>query len=534
MECIHVRINEEGTLRNQRYAFGNRFTLITELLQNGRRAGATVIEISHDPASQTLRVIDDGHGIDDFSKLLIFNESGWDEAVQAEEHPFGAGFSRCLYASTRCIVTSRGKRIDFDTASALSKAPIAVEEIGDDRIPGTRIELHGVDLPDLESRIEDLCKGFAVPIEFNGKPVARPHALGELCSVSTPIGDIHLAGAHSGRFASTIEVYLQGLRVMKLPNYVHFKSEVPDVVHLDSKEFLARLPDRDILIDADVQAHKIREHIRMAWRDTLVLRKAQLTPSEFVADFFKVMDHHKHLDLLNDVDALPRSLCRRVIQYPVQSLDLRLPYVQQLPQTLLRKQIEDGQFKLVKLSSLNGDNCAKWMLARAKGYIIFDSDHVDAQHWIHQHILDMGEQTIEVEATGIVKTPTLETNWISAKVVLCHEVTVRMGCTAVSITDEGFYHEGMLYIPRGENSGKAVEQCSLYMGSDELFREGDRDADVAALERLIHNLRMTDPVKAMRSLLRDSQSTLYPCLYGKSFRIRVEQDPDLHVVELIA
>ena len=61
MEYVQVRINEDGTLRNQRYAFSDRFTLITELLQNSRRAGATLIEISHDPASQTLRVIDDGH-----------------------------------------------------------------------------------------------------------------------------------------------------------------------------------------------------------------------------------------------------------------------------------------------------------------------------------------------------------------------------------------------------------------------------------------------------------------------------------------
>ena len=36
---IQVRINEEGTLRNQRYAFTDRFTLVTELLQNARRAG---------------------------------------------------------------------------------------------------------------------------------------------------------------------------------------------------------------------------------------------------------------------------------------------------------------------------------------------------------------------------------------------------------------------------------------------------------------------------------------------------------------
>ena len=38
---IQVRINEEGALRNQRYAFTDRFTLVSELLQNARRAAAT-------------------------------------------------------------------------------------------------------------------------------------------------------------------------------------------------------------------------------------------------------------------------------------------------------------------------------------------------------------------------------------------------------------------------------------------------------------------------------------------------------------
>ena len=45
---IQVRINHEGALRNQRFAFTDRFTLVTELLQNARRAGATLIVIIHD------------------------------------------------------------------------------------------------------------------------------------------------------------------------------------------------------------------------------------------------------------------------------------------------------------------------------------------------------------------------------------------------------------------------------------------------------------------------------------------------------
>lgn len=533
MEHVHVRINEEGTLRNQRYAFSDRFTLITELLQNGRRAGATVIEISHDPASQTLRVIDDGHGIEDFSKLLTFNESGWEEAVQAEEHPFGAGFSRCLYASTRCIVTSRGRRIDFDTASALSKAPIAVEEIGDDRIPGTRIELHGVDLPDLESRIEALCNGFAVPIEFNGKPVPRPHALTELRPISTPIGDIHLIGTHSGRHSTRIVAYLQGFCVMSLLNYAIY-DEAPNVVHLKSQEFLARLPDRDKLIDADVQELKVREHVRMAWREVLMDRKAQLAPAEFVEDFFDVLRQHRHLDLLNDSAALPRQICELVVGYPMHSRSPYGEYVAQPNVPLRRTQVEEGQVTLIALDWMDGTNNAKWMLARSKGYVVLDARQLDAGHWVHPYVMDLNEQEVAVTVTNQHIMSSIETEWISAEIILCDAVSVRVGDEAVTLTDEALYHEGCLYIPSGEHSGRVVQQCASYVDGNDRFYRSDRDADTDALEHLLRRLRMTDPVEAMRSLLRDLRSHRYPCLQGQTFQIRIEPDVDAHKVELIA
>jgi len=96
---VQVRINEEGTLRNQRYAFTDKFTLISELMQNARRAGAGRIEIDYDEKSKMLCVIDDGCGIADFQKLLTFNESGWDPATWVEERPFGIGLPRTIRAS---------------------------------------------------------------------------------------------------------------------------------------------------------------------------------------------------------------------------------------------------------------------------------------------------------------------------------------------------------------------------------------------------------------------------------------------------
>ena len=196
---IQVRINEEGALRNQRYAFTDRFTLVTELLQNARRAGAKRIDITHDATSQWLRVADDGHGIDDFQKLLTFNESGWDDATSDQERPFGIGFSKCLYAASRCIVVSHDRQVDFDTEAALARAPIDVvtRAEADAFVAGTVVELHGVALPDLADRIESLCQGFPITVVFNGKTLGRRHAEANLAAMPTGVGSVHLAGAHA-------------------------------------------------------------------------------------------------------------------------------------------------------------------------------------------------------------------------------------------------------------------------------------------------------------------------------------------------
>lgn len=92
---MHIRVNihEAGALRNQRYAITDRFTLVSELLQNARRAGARRIEVRYDEPTQSLQVSDDGGGIQDFQALLSLHASGWSPALREAEQAFGVGFS---------------------------------------------------------------------------------------------------------------------------------------------------------------------------------------------------------------------------------------------------------------------------------------------------------------------------------------------------------------------------------------------------------------------------------------------------------
>jgi hypothetical protein len=516
---IQVRINEEGALRNQRYAFTDRFTLVSELLQNARRAGATRIEIHYDAAAQVLQVHDDGCGLDDFQKLLSFHESGWDAATSAEERPFGVGFSKCLYAATRCIIASGRQRVDFDTAAALGKATIEVEQTTSAAaVAGTRIELHGVDLPDLGIRIESLCLGFPVDVLFNDQPLSRRFAQARLAMVPSPIGLVHLSGTRDGHHTHDTMVFLQGFCVLK-PTWC--SSDRVNVVHLDSRQFMARLPDRDKLIDEDVQRKRIDAELKACWRETLEVAKTQLSPERFVETYYAAMRAWGQLELLNDLDVLPAAMFDAIVGYPIQDDSGQREYVQPVTTAPSRGAIEGGAVTLVTLDWVNDDNAARWMLAHAKGYLVFDWSGLLADHWAQRHVHFLEEESVQVEAVSEQVRTVLEGRWVWPNVILCEAVRIRVGDDVAEVTDAGVCHDGGLYIPAGECSGAPVRQFSSFTDEHDQFLDSDLDADRDALVDLIRRLRSGDPVQTLYSLLQDLQLGNYPLLHGKTFQLTV-------------
>ncbi|MDZ7855919.1 ATP-binding protein [Sphaerotilus sp.] len=536
---IRIRINEDGALRNQRFAFSDRFTLVSELLQNARRAGASLIQIQHDAEARTLRVQDDGAGIEDFQKLLTFHESGWDDATCQEERPFGVGFTKCLYAATHCTVASRGHRIDFDTENALARASIDVQRINEHASSavdgsmerGTRVQLQGVDLPDLAQRIQTLCRGFEVPVEFNGQMLIRPDAKGALHFVRTTIGEVHLVGTLNGEHSTELQVYLQGFCVMRRPSYP--LSHRVNVIHLDPKEFMARLPDRDTLIDADKQEQRIRVELRALWREVLLERKAELLPERFVADFYAVMRSWSHLDLLDDVDVLPAESCEAVVGYPIQVDSTERSYLQTMTRAPARQDIESGKVTLVSVEEIGEDNAGRWMYARAKGLVVFSPYLLGPTHWVQAHVRYLDDEDVTVEPIGVQASTTLEGRWVWPELQLCRSVRVTVGGDAVEITDAGVYSDGRLYIPEGETSGDAVRQASNFIDSNEQFREDDLEADREALADLIRLLRSVNPKDTLNTLLAELRLEKYPLLHGKAFRVTVGQVAGEHAIELI-
>ena len=515
---IQLRINEEGLLRNQHHAFTDRHTLVTELLQNARRAGATRIDVTFDETRQWLRVVDDGCGVSDFQNLLTFYLSGWDDATREEEHPFGIGFSKCLYASTRCIVTSRGRRIDIDTRRVLARNPVDVLD-APDGLPaeGAAIELHGVELSGLATRIDSLCQGFPVDVAFNGVPVERPYAEAHLATMPSSIGSVHLAEVVDGWRAHDTLVFLQGMCVMR----PRWQGGAMDVVHLDPRRFMARLPDRYRLIDEDLQRMRIHEALRSCWRVRLLEKKRTLSAADFLDRYYPAIRAWDHLDLLNEIDMLPMRICHSIDGYPVQEVGTSEGHLASLVSPVSRSAVESGSVKLADLGPVDEENAACWMLARARGYLMVDSSGLHAEHWVQPLLKPLDGEPVRVEAVGETHRTRLEGNWIAPELVLCGSVRIQVGAEVADVADAGVFHEDCLYIPAGESSGEPVRQVSTYTDGNDQFQECDLEIDRRMLEEEIRRLRATDPATLLESMLRLLSLGSYPVLHGRSFMLSI-------------
>jgi hypothetical protein len=106
-------------------------------------------------------------------------------------------------------------------------------------------------------------------------------------------------------------------------------------------------------------------------------------------------------------------------------------------------------------------------------------------------------------------------------VILCEAVRIRVGLDEAVITDEGVCHDGTLYIPAGERTGRPVLQLSSFTDEHDQYLDADRDADCEALADLIRRLRSVDPVQTFDSLLQDLRLGRYALLQGRTFQVTV-------------
>lgn len=172
---VRVEADLPSLLKNFGEVFSGETIWIRELLQNGRRAGATRIDLFTDRSDPNyLMIADNGCGIADFQALLTMGRSGWQSNLIENENPFGLGFYAALYAASTVEIRSRGQRLMLNTKRVL--AGDDVEPAPCESRAGTVLVLHlKKPLPDsFKKHLEEIISGFPTPVFLNGVPLPRP------------------------------------------------------------------------------------------------------------------------------------------------------------------------------------------------------------------------------------------------------------------------------------------------------------------------------------------------------------------------
>jgi hypothetical protein len=147
-----------------------------ELLQNARRAGATLIEVTIEPSSPgseacLVTVKDNGGGIDNFQKLLTLGESGWDSATQAAEDPAGMGFYALCHSGIEVHSRDRAVVIGSDVFLGTAEAQVVKK---DEFLAGTLLKFtRASSAKALETALKSVTEFYPVEVSLNGKVLPR-------------------------------------------------------------------------------------------------------------------------------------------------------------------------------------------------------------------------------------------------------------------------------------------------------------------------------------------------------------------------
>lgn len=407
LETTQVRVNVTNLLQKMSFAFSTKTTLISELMQNARRAGATKVSIAF-TEDGTLLITDDGNGIESFDTLLELAESGWDESTERNERPFGMGFFSALYAADRVIVSSRNKRIAFDTADALSRQAIPIEDLGMSGT-GTGIILFGLKLTEKEVReaVQRYAKGFPITVEYQCKIVPRPDAVGT-----------HFFQLECGQFwrntdykGSVVKLYLQGLPIGHLNTNSRTTTSTYHILHLDSAKFNARMPDRDSLIDREEVENSLKsevtKHFRQIYKAQIEALKTPQSQSNWLHWHANALHHWGLLDLANLIDIIPSSFVAEIdepydapngeqyIRETFFSDGKDIPFIE-------RSAVESGLIKLCDNlpSYLDHHSWANGVWAHKHGWLAL-TQPLAAEHWAQKHCIDV--ETLEIRAICILR-----------------------------------------------------------------------------------------------------------------------------------
>jgi hypothetical protein len=555
-QLVQMQVSQKRLVSHLKFSFSNQTTFLGELLQNGRRAKATRIVITQDPREgvEDITIEDDGIGIDDFQKLIFVAESGWDQETIERESAYGLGFLSSLFAADHITVESRGLRLSAKTESILDFQPVALEPV--EERPGTRITLRGLRTENIDGDLRRLVKGFPVEVLWNGEVLKRPHAINSgLLFQNTDVGDMYVYGLERGcdtpdRYSAraysagntSVTLYLQGLPVYS--SYGNGDS----IVHLDPRQYFGRLPDRDKLIDQDQALNQVQETLHDVWRQYLTAERDQHDRAEYVEAYYQTIRYWKCLDLLNDLDILPRQALEIVDTYPRQTVGEESPLLVMGKQHIARWEVEAKGVHLFTLPSLEEGGAQAQMYAWLTGMLLLDGNALDPGHWAHAHVVDLQANDLTVVIPKPLAEGIYNGNWLcNVDVVLCAGYEIDGPLGTVRNTDSAFMLDGLLsvgnrhaalgvrsvIVPAGDNGGHVVTQLVGFYDENDQWDEKAEDEEISRFARFVRALKPGAAADVVRDLLISADLREYPGMAGKQFTVKLTRGGKITVKEIV-
>ena len=397
----------------------------------------------------------------------------------------------------------------------------------------TTIRLGGFkpDASQVASCLSELAKGFPIPVIFNGQALHRPWAFDSgKAFIDTRIGKVHLKGFGPGESwtdsVQELQICLQGLPIYRTKGYWRGDSMV-NIVHLDSRQFHARLPDRDKLIDEEDVVKQVKSVVQKEAIAKINALKDTLSPAEF-AEGYETLKLWDCLALLNDVPVIPKGVLAYIQHYPIK--EGCSPVNLEPAGLVTREDVETGKVTVAELEDIDETGAAPWMYTWHKDMRVYDNP-LDKGHWLFQHLVDFTRQEVQVEIVGETHRAYFNGQWVCGDAAFCEKYRLTFADESLEIEGDSMYLEdrGLFVVPKGDASGGVVRQASSYFDEYDNFNESVKDEDEWAFQKFVIANTSPDPAKAIQRLLPSFAGC--PKVFGKRFTLALDANGRVVSVE---
>lgn len=488
MSTICLKTNQNRLIANLRHAFAPH-SMLGELLQNARRAQASHIQIIAD--GNTLIVSDNGSGIADLQTLIFIAESGRDHALKERENAFGLGVLSTLYFAEHLSVHSGNQA--FNAATATIIRGDAIEVYSEPSRVGTEIRLDGVQSPQanlslpqwVEHQLKTLCEAFPVRVSLNNVDIARPLADASLPWRQTPVGRVML---DLDAAPTQWRCFLQGLPIGRVPTFSKHQ------VVLLRDDMIARLPDRQHLLNEEADHPRIQAAIREAYRQALLENKERLATYEFVELYAETCLSSSNADLLNDMPFAPRAWFRNWENHPAG----HLRYWERYPLNGISARAALEETGVWSIDSDGEDDLAVETYLEARQAFLLEEHRLDANHWLRQMVKTAAPDQVGVHHGATLHSESYPALAEDVELVLVDTLIVCLGGEPGEYPVDAVRKNDTLYLT--PKAGSVTQLICDYI-FDDRYDEGREDEDAQTLATFVAVGCSQDPAHVVKALL---------------------------------